>query len=106
MIGSILEVLAPEHRDVITTGGQVLIAMLGVATAWLGYLGFVNKRKTESVRELVEQAVKQATLAAQRSAPTGNGYAARTEAILNELKDGLRRVEDRLDRHIDQKDRP
>lgn len=106
-----IEALTPEHRDVITTGGQVLIALFSLG-------GIVFGGVLELLRREVVKAKDAARTAADRSAPTGNGYAARTEASLDrieavarELRVELRAIDRRhdhlarrLDRHLEGRD--
>lgn len=108
--------LAPEHRDVITTGGQVLIAMAGVIIAYLE----TNRRQTKKARRASEQA-------AEQTVPTGNGFAAKVleelrevrrdvggmrgelRDVRGELKDVRREQHHqgrRLDNHLDERNQP
>lgn len=73
-----LALIAPEHRDVITTGGQVLIALV---------TGFFAIQVA-----LIQSGRKAAKLAAERSAPTSNGFASTTTETLDEVKESLKAV--------------
>lgn len=64
----------------------------------LGYLG--TRKKVDDVKDQASDAKVQATLAAELAAPTGNGYAGRTEDALREIKDAIVRVEQKVDTHI------
>ncbi len=103
--------IAPEHRDVITTGGQVLIAI--VTTLGAIQVALIQQGRRENRRIL-----DAAQAAAERSEPTGDGFARRVEAALarvehdlggvrSEIRATNRRLDttaERLDRHIDRSD--
>ena len=100
--------LAPEHRDVITTGGQIVLAFLGLMTVLVTYFLERLRREVKKGRDGQEETAENARLAAERSKPTGNGYALRTEQSLARIEARLdridRRVEsntNRLNAHID-----
>jgi len=65
--------------------GVVLVGLI------LGYFSMRGKQKDTN---------EQATLAAEFSKPTGNGYADDTRASLSEIKATLIRVEGKVDTHI------
>lgn len=112
--------LAPEHRDVITTGGQIVLAAIGLLIAVVGYFTERLRREVKKTRRGQQEIGENARLAAERSKPTGNGFAARTEAKLDWLIQshtdlssdvrGLRVEVDhqgrRLDRHLDERKQP
>ena len=101
--------LAPEHRDVITTGGQIVLAILGLISVQLE----ANRRQTKKAR-------RSADVAAEQTKTTGNGFAGEVRDELKFIRrelGGIRadgraadarmdarmdRIDNKIDRHIEE----
>ena len=90
--------LAPEHRDVITTGGQIVLAAIGLMTALVGYFLERLRREVKTGRAAQEETAENARLAAERSEPTGNGFAGEMRAAVARIEKGQERLETRQGR--------
>ncbi len=82
------------HQAYITTGGQIIIAMLGVGIPAQIYQNWVNGKRS---KKAVEQTAK-----------VGNGWSGRTDETLAEIKrlvidqgQDLRTLTNRFNAHID-----
>lgn len=76
----------PPSRDYITTGGAVLMTMMTV-------LGTVLIALIQSNRKLTRRGVDAAETAAERSEPTGNGFAADVKRALARVESAQARME-------------
>ncbi|WP_311209375.1 MULTISPECIES: hypothetical protein [unclassified Aeromicrobium] len=99
----------------ITLGTPILAGLFGLLAIYLKHrLDRQDAAQATAIKEAAKAAVS-AALAADRSAPTGNGYAGRTERALEHLVDAVgeikrdvgglradhRHLAQRVDRHID-----
>lgn len=77
LLGTIAEL--PPNRDYVTTGGLIITTLLTVIGGVLGTL-------IQSNRKLTRRGMEAAESAADRSEPTGNGFAKNVQASLARIE--------------------
>lgn len=77
--------VTPAH-DYITTGGQVILAALGVGVAWITWRTELARKESKRATDAGHQAKRAAETAADLSTPTGNGFAGDVREILTRIE--------------------